>query len=529
MSLSRPEPRSPASRPSASSSCWSSARCSCACGRMQVISGASYAAQAENNRIREVTHRRAARPDPRREGHARSSRTARRSPSSVAADRRAKDDAMLARLSHRCSTMPVDGHPAEDRVSTKLEALQPRVVALDVPCRGRRLHLASTRSSSPASRCRSCRSASTRTGTLAAHVLGYVGEISDDEMQRPGDAHGYAAGDIVGKAGVEQQYESVLQGEKGYQRLEVDARGPRAPRARAARARRRHATSSSRSTSTCSASPRRRSPNAFAEAQRQGFHEGERGRDRRHRRQDRRRRRDGERADVRPRQVPRAASARRSGSALNATESEYPAERPRGHVAVPAGVHVQGRHRPRGARRRASPRRAPTSTARARGGSPDTRTARRSGGRRSAGRRDGHGAVELHRRHRGELRQRLLRARLQVLRDAGREAAGVRPRRRARRARPGSTCPARWPGASPTPRGRRSLNETIAPEYAQWLPGDTVNMAIGQGDLLVTPLQLADAVRRRRRTAASVLQPHVLDRGHGRGRQGRRAAAPRRS
>jgi len=47
------------------------------------------------------------------------------------------------------------------------------------------------------------------------------------------------------------------------------------------------------------------------------------------------------------------------------------------------------------------------------------------------------------------------------------------------------------------------------PEYQQWLPGDTVNMSIGQGDLLVTPLQLASAYA----TLANggiVVRPHVL-------------------
>jgi len=58
--------------------------------------------------------------------------------------------------------------------------------------------------------------------TPAAHLLGYTGEISEDELasQRVGD---YELGDQIGKAGVEQSYERDLRGTPGKERLEIDA------------------------------------------------------------------------------------------------------------------------------------------------------------------------------------------------------------------------------------------------------------------------------------------------------------------
>lgn len=59
---------------------------------------------------------------------------------------------------------------------------------------------------------------------LAAHVLGYVGEISESELEREEFA-GLTAGAHVGKDGVERQYDSYLRGTDGWRKVEVNAAG----------------------------------------------------------------------------------------------------------------------------------------------------------------------------------------------------------------------------------------------------------------------------------------------------------------
>lgn len=61
-------------------------------------------------------------------------------------------------------------------------------------------------------------------GSTAAHVVGYVGEISEAELERPEYAD-YRQGEMVGWSGLERVYESALRGKEGMRRLEVDARG----------------------------------------------------------------------------------------------------------------------------------------------------------------------------------------------------------------------------------------------------------------------------------------------------------------
>ncbi len=59
---------------------------------------------------------------------------------------------------------------------------------------------------------------------LAAHLIGYVGEISDLEMDNPEFAK-FHPGDIIGKDGLERQYNDMLMGVDGKRQVEVDNLG----------------------------------------------------------------------------------------------------------------------------------------------------------------------------------------------------------------------------------------------------------------------------------------------------------------
>ena len=59
---------------------------------------------------------------------------------------------------------------------------------------------------------------------FAAHSLGYVGEINKEELQQYGNPK-YQGGDIIGKAGLEKYYDDILRGKKGGKEVEVDALG----------------------------------------------------------------------------------------------------------------------------------------------------------------------------------------------------------------------------------------------------------------------------------------------------------------
>ncbi|MDE3069974.1 MAG: hypothetical protein KGJ43_04525, partial [Acidobacteriota bacterium] len=65
-------------------------------------------------------------------------------------------------------------------------------------------------------------------GALAAQVLGYVGEVSREELKMKG-FRGVQGGTVVGQGGLEYYYDNWLRGHPGEQRFEVNAAGEAVP------------------------------------------------------------------------------------------------------------------------------------------------------------------------------------------------------------------------------------------------------------------------------------------------------------
>ena len=63
-------------------------------------------------------------------------------------------------------------------------------------------------------------------GDLAAHVLGYLGEISEKQL-KSGQFPNIKSGDLIGKTGIEWRWQQSLNGGRGGEQVEVDAAGRR--------------------------------------------------------------------------------------------------------------------------------------------------------------------------------------------------------------------------------------------------------------------------------------------------------------
>ena len=62
-------------------------------------------------------------------------------------------------------------------------------------------------------------------GSMAAHVIGYIGSVSSDDVSNVTDGRNLELGDTVGRSGLEQMYDNLLAGDHGERKVMADAEG----------------------------------------------------------------------------------------------------------------------------------------------------------------------------------------------------------------------------------------------------------------------------------------------------------------
>ncbi len=189
---------------------------------LQVVHGAEYVALAENNRLRRI-------PMPATRGVVFD-----RSNQVLAAARPSLDLVLLRESQHDAEPqlrrlVDVLGAPYEtlrarvDRMNQRplYEAL---VLKEDIGL-GQLAQIEARRELFPSVEVRQSARRSYPHGDLFGHVLGYVGEVDDATLSRyPESLH---PGDIVGKSGLERVYDDVLRGGRGWNLVSVNNLGRR--------------------------------------------------------------------------------------------------------------------------------------------------------------------------------------------------------------------------------------------------------------------------------------------------------------
>lgn len=185
---------------------------------LQVVRGRHFKTQAENNRSRSVALAAPRGPLLDREGRVLVEN--RPSFNVVLTPEHADDlDAEVARLAR---ALAIGEAQIRERLARRA-VLRPAVVKTDVPLadvaavEARRLEL-------PAVSVEVVPLRSYPLAAAAAHALGRVGEINERQLQLP-EYEGLGAGALVGQAGLESQYNRRLMGADGFRRVIVNSRG----------------------------------------------------------------------------------------------------------------------------------------------------------------------------------------------------------------------------------------------------------------------------------------------------------------
>lgn len=481
---------------------------------MQVLNGESYAAQAENNRVREisleaprgrildrngvplVTNRAtlAVCVDPSHED-------VRALLASTWNDDKADDptsrqlEEMFGEIAQLTGTTPEEIF--ERITDVQEEALRPRVIAIDVPIASI-AQIMERQADFPWAIVEETAVREYPQGTLAAHVLGYTGVISEEQFKESDQYAGYERGDTVGKSGVEREYEGVLQGDKGWRRIEVNAAGKAQGVVEEAAPR---PGNDIRLTIDIKLQKvvEEQLDAALHEAHREGFNNAKAGA--------------AVVVDVKTGEVLASASrptydpsafiggiSAKEWKALTAKGSEYPLNDRTVMAAYPP----------------ASTFKVITAVAGMEAGIASEHTTYRCAGRwtemgdewsKWCWKRSGHGTISLRDGLKDscdtvfyEIGYELHKRKLEELQAAAR-SFGLG-------SKTGIDLPGEVSGRVPDAAWKKRFNENY-PEYQAWLAGDTVNMSIGQGDMLATPLQMA-LVYAGLGNDGVIMKPHVL-------------------
>lgn len=459
---------------------------------MQVINGAKFASAAEGNRVRDVRL-------PAARGRILDTKgrplvTNRPVVTVTAGSAISQDTTLVARLS---SVIEVSVPDIEKKLASyKQERLAPRVLRTDVPLKTASF-LVEHAADFPGVSVGEAAVREYPNGSLAAHVLGYTGEISEAQLAAK-TLPDSSLGDIVGKTGIEAYYDKVLQGEKGFRSFEVDNQG-RERSVLAEGAPRAGKDIQLTIDKEVQAVAEKALRDALNEAHRQGYNKAKAGA--------------AVVLDVKTGAVIAMASAPSYDPSaflggisdaewknLNATSSEHPLTNRAIMSAYPPGSTFKAIVAMAGLQNHVI---TPGSTFYC----PGRWTGLGEQWSKWCWLHSGHGTKAL----KGaivqscdsyfyEVGKRFYQAPGEKLQAFARSVGFGSPL--------GVDMPGEVGGRVPDAAWKKAYNQNY-PEYQQWLPGDTVNMAIGQGDLLVTPLQLAGYYA----TLANggrVLEPHVL-------------------
>ncbi len=195
---------------------------------LQVVQGERYAQLAENNRLRRIPL-----PPHRGEVLDREGRVlASTRPALNLVLNREDDRDVAGQLRRLAPILGTTVQELEERYRRMLTrpAYEPLVLREDVSLE-ELARIESRREQFPSVEVHQAAVRSYVSGASAAHALGYVGEVSGDELSAQ-DGAGLERGDIVGKSGVERTYDDLLRGHRGWLLVSVNNVGRRLGRGR---------------------------------------------------------------------------------------------------------------------------------------------------------------------------------------------------------------------------------------------------------------------------------------------------------